>query len=94
MAVLPVVQEEGAWEHFVKITFNGTKFQYLGPEVQPEALGTLEQFNLNFFFKKKRYLQRGNHCSVFHLAALKWGHIQAICRDVFAEISSLANNSW
>lgn len=42
MAALPVVQEEGVWEHFVKVTFNGTKFQYLGLGVQPEALGTLE----------------------------------------------------
>ena len=70
MAALAVVQEEDAWEHFVKVTFNGTKFQYLGPGVQPEALGTLEQFNLNFFLTKM-CLQRGNHCSVFHLAALK-----------------------
>lgn len=57
MAVLPVVQEEGAWEHFVKVAFSGTKFQYLGPGVQPEALGTLEQFNLNFFLNTNVFAQ-------------------------------------
>lgn len=71
MAVLPVLQEEGAWEHFVKVTFKGTKFQYLGPGVQPEALGTLERFKPQLFFLTKMYLHRGNYCSVFHLAALK-----------------------
>lgn len=68
MAVLPVLQEEGAWEHFVKVTFNGTKFQYLGPGVQPEALGTLERFNLNFFFNKNVFAQRK---LLFSIAALK-----------------------
>lgn len=48
MAALPMVQEEGAWDRFVKVIFNLTKFQCLGPRVQPEALGILEQFNLNF----------------------------------------------
>lgn len=51
-------QEESAQGHFLMVTFNRPKFQYLGPGLQPETFGILEQFNVNFFWKKNLFAKR------------------------------------